>query len=379
MNLNDEAEYCNLCGKPKGTPDPDADDDDDTMKRMSLRAILKAGPEAFDAEIQEHKRLEALKEVKGVFGVVITSETPVVVCDCIAFLRAQGLYTEGVFRIPGQQDVVDALKFRYVQENPDEDVLSSIPCDVNDVATLLKSYFRWLPEPAVPYANYDELLSTCRTPKASKEELENAVFDAVENIITPNRECICLLLQFLREVAQFERVNKMSPANLATVFAPSLLRAPEDVSPEQALMDMGPAIGVLVTLIKSDRPLFMPPKEEVRNATKHKPTSIVAPPPGMGSSQEKRRSSFMAGIDTIRKSMGIGRKKDHKKSEVSAPPGLDQGRGSPPPVPTRRGKKDEKHHHDKHHHGAMVQPPKPAKELRKKSRMPVGFDIDEKI
>jgi hypothetical protein len=33
----------------------------------------------------------------------------VVLCDSIAFLRAQGMYREGLFRIPGNQDVVDAL------------------------------------------------------------------------------------------------------------------------------------------------------------------------------------------------------------------------------------------------------------------------------
>ena len=33
-----------------------------------------------------------------------------VLCDSIAFLRAQGMYTEeGLFRSPGNQDVVDAL------------------------------------------------------------------------------------------------------------------------------------------------------------------------------------------------------------------------------------------------------------------------------
>ncbi|GBG35050.1 Rho GTPase activating protein, putative [Hondaea fermentalgiana] len=374
MNLNDDAEFCNLCNKPKGTPDPDADDDDDTMQRMSLKAILKAGPDAFDAEIQEHKRLEALKEVRGVFGVVINSETPIVVCDCIAFLRAQGMYTEGVFRIPGQQDIVDALKFRYVQENEDEDVLSAIPCEVNDVATLLKSYFRWLPEPAFPYENYDDILDTCRTPKASKEELEDAVFEAMENVQSPNRECICLLIQFLREVAQFEEINKMSPANLATCFAPSLLRAPDTVSPEQALMDMGPAIGVLVTLIRSDRPLFLPPKEQVRASTKHKPRDVL-PPPGMGpSANERRRSSLQAGLTQLRKSLGgLVRSNKDKGRDVGAPPGLNQGREGPPPMPSRRDGR-----------GAAatpttVTPPKPAKELRKKSRMPADYDIDENI
>lgn len=358
-----------MCGKPKGTPDPDANSGNDEMKHLSLRAILKAGPEAFNAEIQEVKRLEALKEVKGVFGVVLNTETPVVVVDCITFLRAQGMYTEGLFRIPGQQDVVDALKFRYVQEK-NEDVLNKIPCEVNDVATLLKSYFRWLPEPIVPRESYDDVLDTCRVSHPTKAALEDAVFESVKRLQSPNRECFCLLIQFLREVAQFEQYNKMSPANLATCFAPSLLRAPEEVSPEQALMDMSPAIGVLCVLIRGDKSLFVPSKDQVKLVVKHKPKSVL-PPPGMGvggDKADKKRASRKKSFFNRRGS----KDKDKRKStdaHLQAPPGLGSGRAPPPPIPSRKDAKKQEN----------VAPPKPAKELRKKSKMPASFDIDETI
>jgi len=371
VNADNNAAVCNLCGKPKGTPDPDAGLDEEDMKHMSLRAILKAGPEAFDTEIREVQRLNELKKVKGVFGVVLNSETPVVVCDCITYLRAQGMYTEGIFRIPGQQDTVDALKHRYVQEK-DEDVLNAIPCEVHDVATLLKSYFRWLPEPLVPMDSYDTVLDTCRTPHETKKALEEAVFKALKDIQSPNRECLCLLVQFLREVAQFEKYNKMSPANLATVFAPSLLRAPEDRSPEQALMDMSPAIGVLVTLIRSDKKLYMPSKDQVKASTKHKPKGVVPPPPGMGKEDEKRGSRKKSILNAF------GRRSSKEKEGVKAPPGLDnkEKKSRPPTLPSRKGSVSESKDKEKQ----KVVPPKPAKEYRKVSKLHAGkFDIDKKV
>jgi hypothetical protein len=82
----------------------------------------------------------------------------------------------------------------------------------------------------VPKSSHDNLLNACRTSYTSKAELENAVFEALARLQTPNKECLSLLLQFLREVAQFDKYNKMSAANLAICFAPSLLRAPDDLS-----------------------------------------------------------------------------------------------------------------------------------------------------
>jgi hypothetical protein len=56
---------------------------------MSLRAILRLGPDAFVKE--------------GGFGVPLNSPCPRVLCDCMAFLRQNGMSQEGLFRVPGQQ------------------------------------------------------------------------------------------------------------------------------------------------------------------------------------------------------------------------------------------------------------------------------------
>mmetsp|Transcript_9409 Transcript_9409/g.16483 ORF Transcript_9409/g.16483 Transcript_9409/m.16483 type:complete len:382 (+) Transcript_9409:484-1629(+) len=370
-NMDDNKKNCNLCGKPKGTPDPDAGND--SFQHMSLRAILKAGPDAFDSELQEVKRLQALKEIKGVFGVTLNTETPVVVCDCIAFLRAQGMYTEGLFRVPGQQDVVDALKHRYVEDR-EEDVLNSIPCEVHDVGTLLKSYFRWLPEPIVPKSSYNNLLNACRTSHSSKSELESAVFSAFAKLQSPNRECLSLLINFLREVAVFEKANKMTAVNLATCFAPSLMRAPDDVSPEEALMDMSAAIGVLVVLIRSDRKLFLPAKDQLKSSTRHKPKAMLAPPPGMGGEKEKRTSKKEKAASIVARTfrIGGGSKEDKRKSgQLNAPPGL-----GPPKPPPRSGKGGSGNGRSGSRTGNSGMP---KKTLQKRNKVPADFNIDDKI
>lgn len=151
---------------------------------------------------------------------------PRIVCDCISYITANGLEVEGIFRIPGEQDTVDALKFAY-EKDESRNVLAEMKVEAHDVATLFKLYFRMMPEPLIPTTHYDPILDAVRSEHSTKEELVQSVYKVVQSIPSPNRECFALLLQFLRKVASRQEQNKMTPANLATCFAPSLLRAPD--------------------------------------------------------------------------------------------------------------------------------------------------------
>lgn len=256
---------------------------------MSLTALLRAGPEEFDRELQEKRRLDALQHIKGVFGVPLKQAAPRVLCDCIAFIEAHGMETEGIFRIPGQQDTVDALRAAF-EKKEDRNVLAEIPCENHDVATLFKTYFRMLPEPLVPVSHYDMLMDSVRVEHRTKEELVAAVMNVVKDVPSPHKECLGMVIAFLKRVAVLQEKNKMNPANLATCFAPSLLRAPEGTSAQQALMDMSAAIGALNILIRHPENLPMPSREEIKKSTLYEsrmiappPGMVASPPPGMGS------------------------------------------------------------------------------------------------
>jgi hypothetical protein len=203
----------------------------------------------------------------------------------MAYIEAHGLRTEGIFRVPGQQDTVDAMRAAF-EKDESRNVLGEMSCESHDVATLFKTYFRMLPEPLLPISHYDLLMESVRAEHKSKEELVNAVMGVARDIPSPAKECLGLIIHFLKKVAAQSEVNKMTPANLATCFAPSLLRAPEGASAQQALMDMSAAIGALNILIRNPQDLPMPDPEEIRKNTKYRIASVrlpspVAPPPGM--------------------------------------------------------------------------------------------------
>ena len=81
-----------------------------------------------------------------------------VVFACIESLRKseERLKTTGLFRVPGQNDVINQLQENFETMNlagTDLDVE-----DVNNVASLLKLYFRKMAQPLIPYGHYDFFL-----------------------------------------------------------------------------------------------------------------------------------------------------------------------------------------------------------------------------
>lgn len=91
---------------------------------------------------------------------------PMLVEQCVDFIRQRGLKEEGLFRLPGQANLVKELQDAFdCGEKPSFDSNT----DVHTVASLLKLYLRELPEPVVPYAKYEDFLS-CATLLSKEEE-----------------------------------------------------------------------------------------------------------------------------------------------------------------------------------------------------------------
>lgn len=62
------------------------------------------------------------EEIMAIYMVILInavllpeSEAPVVVCDCMAYIRSKGLYNEGVFRVNGNNDRIESIKVNLAQ------------------------------------------------------------------------------------------------------------------------------------------------------------------------------------------------------------------------------------------------------------------------
>ena len=133
-------------------------------------------------------------------------------------LALGGTKSEGIFRIPGDGDVVSELKIRiergyYNLEGVD---------DPHVPASLLKLWLRELCDPLVPTELYNECVERARDP--------DACVGMVSRLPTYNRRVLLFVVSFLQLFLddKVQNVTKMTAPNLALVMAPNLLRCDSD-------------------------------------------------------------------------------------------------------------------------------------------------------
>jgi len=133
-------------------------------------------------------------------------------------LALGGLRLEGIFRVPGDGDSVSDLKLRidrgyYTLDNVDDPYV---------LASLMKLWLRELCDPLIPDEMYNECIMNSNDP--------DSCVRIVERLPTINRRVILFLVSFLQLFLEekTQNITKMTPANLALVMAPNLLRCNSD-------------------------------------------------------------------------------------------------------------------------------------------------------
>ncbi|XP_048464369.1 rho GTPase-activating protein 39 [Rhincodon typus] len=132
-------------------------------------------------------------------------------------LALGGAQVEGIFRVPGDIDEVNALKLQVDQWRIPENL-----ADPHIPASLLKLWYRELEEPLIPPKFYLQCVNNYENPEAAV-----AVVASLPEI---NRLVLGYLIHFLQIFAQPVNVSKtkMDVNNLAMVMAPNCLRCQSD-------------------------------------------------------------------------------------------------------------------------------------------------------
>ncbi|XP_073456123.1 rho GTPase-activating protein 24 isoform X1 [Aquarana catesbeiana] len=184
---------------------------------------------------------------------------PMLVEQCVDFIRQRGLTEEGLFRLPGQANLVKELQDAFdCGEKPAFDSNT----DVHTVASLLKLYLRELPEPVIPYSKYEDFLSCAK--QLSKEE-ESGMAELVKQVksLPPvNFNLLKYICRFLDEVQSYSGVNKMSVQNLATVFGPNILRP--KVEDPMTIMEGTVVVQQLMAVMISEHEILFPKDADVQ-------------------------------------------------------------------------------------------------------------------
>ncbi|NWJ10672.1 RHG25 protein, partial [Crypturellus undulatus] len=184
-------------------------------------------------------------------------QVPVVVQKCAEFIREHGLSEEGIFRLPGQDNLVKRLRDAFdAGERPSFDR----DTDVHTVASLLKLYLRELPEPAVPWAQYEDFLLCGQALDADEDKGHQELLKQLSLLPRDNYNLLSYICRFLHEIQLNSSINKMSVDNLATVMGVNLIRP--KIGDPAVIMRGTPQIQKVMTVMISDHADLFPAAKE---------------------------------------------------------------------------------------------------------------------
>ncbi|XDV28308.1 hypothetical protein PO909_031651 [Leuciscus waleckii] len=196
-----------------------------------------------------HKKLQGRLQLFGRdFSQVLQGDVegvPFIIKKCITEIERRALKMKGIYRVNGVKTRVEKLCQAF--ENGKELVELS-QASPHDISNVLKLYLRQLPEPIMPFRQYNDLMGL------AKESLSSDGSEAGEGVKSPelvdrgsetepevqtlvqklrellkrlphtNISTLKYIVRHLRRVSELEQDNKMSASNLGIVFGPTLMR-----------------------------------------------------------------------------------------------------------------------------------------------------------
>ena len=167
-------------------------------------------------------------------------------------LRRRALQEEGLFRLAGNKAEV---RFLHLQADCGKPI-DFDACPIHDTSSLLKIFYRELPEPIIPFDSYDAVVGAARTTDDDDHEgLLDKLRHFVSSLPEVNKVFLHELFEFMNEVVSHAEVNKMSLRNLVIVWAPNLLRARE-TTVEQTMADYNHVNRAIQTLVAQHASVF---------------------------------------------------------------------------------------------------------------------------
>lgn len=151
---------------------------------------------------------------------------PFIVEVCCNLVEEKGLEYTGIYRVPGNNAAISSLQEELNKGMADFDLLDDKWRDLNVISSLLKSFFRKLPEPLFTNDKYANFIDANR--KEDSVDRLRTLKKLIRDLPDHHYETLKFLSAHLKTVAENSEKNKMEPRNLAIVFGPTLVRTSED-------------------------------------------------------------------------------------------------------------------------------------------------------
>ncbi|XP_030397477.1 rho GTPase-activating protein 23 isoform X5 [Gopherus evgoodei] len=179
-----------------------------------MKKNKKPAPRAFGVRLEDCQPAPANKNV------------PLIVEACCKVVEDKGLEYMGIYRVPGNNAVVSSLQEQLNKGGTEINLQDERWQDLNVISSLLKSFFRKLPEPLFTDDKYNDFIEANRIEDAS--ERMKTLRKLIRDLPGQYYETLKFLVGHLKTIADHSEKNKMEPRNLALVFGPTLVRTSED-------------------------------------------------------------------------------------------------------------------------------------------------------
>uniref|UniRef100_A0A8D3A0L1 Rho GTPase activating protein 21 n=1 Tax=Scophthalmus maximus TaxID=52904 RepID=A0A8D3A0L1_SCOMX len=152
---------------------------------------------------------------------------PLIVEVCCQLVEERGLEYTGIYRVPGNNAAISNMQEELNNKGMNDiDIQDDKWRDLNVISSLLKSFFRKLPEPLFTNDRYTDFIDANRI-EGPVERLK-VIKRLLHELPDHHYETLKFLSAHLKTVADNSEKNKMEPRNLAIVFGPTLVRTTED-------------------------------------------------------------------------------------------------------------------------------------------------------
>ncbi|KAG0004558.1 hypothetical protein BGZ80_005599, partial [Entomortierella chlamydospora] len=183
------------------------------------------------------------------------ADLPEIVVKCTQAIESFGMDTKGIYRVSGITSATNKLRSAFDRDCSAVDLSNEENCgDINSVASVLKSWFRELPDPLLTKKLYPEFIKAASIEDPALQLM--SLHQVTNQLPDPNYATLKFLMCHLNRVQANQAVNMMGPSNLGLIFGPTLTSTSGSSDAVQDLADMGLQCRIIETLLTNYGAIF---------------------------------------------------------------------------------------------------------------------------
>ncbi|KAI9860016.1 MAG: hypothetical protein M1813_006363 [Trichoglossum hirsutum] len=168
--------------------------------------------------------------LRPVFGIPLRtlferdgSAVPMIVYQCIQAVDLYGLEVEGIYRLSGTNSHVQKVRAMFENDSSKVDFRNPEDFfqDVNSVTSVLKQFFRELPDPLLTNEYYNKFISAARMDDDIVRR--DSLHALINDLPDANYATLRALALHLNRVQERSSINRMNSGNLAICLGPTLM------------------------------------------------------------------------------------------------------------------------------------------------------------